>query len=114
MFREFDDAHDTYVHTLDNTEDIDAAELYYDSVCSTYCDTDKEIRVYIDNPNRNVSDANNDQEVTSLLVQALNLPRVEIDKFDGSPKHYTKFMNIFKESVEYVTSSGHKRLTQLL
>ena len=41
-------------------------------------------------------DANNDQEVTSLLVQALNLPRVEIDKFDGSPKHYTKFMNIFK------------------
>ena len=45
----------TYVHTLDNTEDIDAAELYYDSVCSTYYDTDKEIRVYIDNPNRNVS-----------------------------------------------------------
>ena len=41
VFREFDDALDTYVHTLDNTEDIDAAELYYDSVCSTYYDTDK-------------------------------------------------------------------------
>ena len=27
VFREFDDTHDTYVQTLDNTEDIDAANF---------------------------------------------------------------------------------------
>ena len=45
-------------------------------------------------------DAINDQGVMSLLVQAFNLSRVEIDEFGSNSTHYTKFMNIFQESVE--------------
>ena len=48
------------------------------------------------------------------LSQTLNLPRIEIDKFDGNPRHYTSFMASFRQCVESITSDIHTRLSQLL
>ena len=43
--------------------------------------------------------------------QTLNLPPIEIDKFDGNPRHYTSFMASFRQCVESITSDNHTRLS---
>ena len=48
------------------------------------------------------------------LSQTLNLPRIEIDKFNGNPRHYISFMASFRQCVESITSDNHTRLFQLL
>ena len=51
--------------------------------------------------------------MTSSLMEALNLPRIELFHFDGNPRQYTTFMTVFRKFVESVTSDGQKRLNLL-
>ena len=53
-------------------------------------------------------------EETSSLVQALNLPCVEIMSFEGNPREYTACITLFTNLIESATSDGQTRLTQLL
>ena len=48
------------------------------------------------------------------LSQTLNLPRIEIDRFDGNPRHYTSFMASFRQCVESITFDNNTRLSLLL
>ena len=114
LIGDYDLAHDAYVATLDNGADIASADNYYDEVCDKYNLVRKECTEYVNNPKGVKVEKNNDQPtMTSTLMEALNLPRIELFHFDGNPWHYTTFMTVFRESVESVTSDGQKRLNQL-
>ena len=58
--------------------------------------------------------ARDETSMALSLSQTLNLPRIEIHKFDGNPRHYTGFMASFRQCVESITSDNHTRLSQLL
>ena len=116
LFEEFEAAQETYASTLEELNEIEAAEQYYDDVITKYGQTRIEIIRFLEDPDakKEATSSQQQQDMTSSLVQALNLPRVEIVKFDGNPRRYMTFMAIFKETVESVTKDGHTRLTQLL
>ena len=113
-FDKFDNSHTKYSDTLDDSEDIERAITYYDDVCINYRTSLKQFSNFISNPSPDKSDTSKSQEMTSSLVQALSLPRIEIMKIDGNPREYMTFMSVFKEAVESVTQDGSKRLSQLL
>ena len=114
LIGDFDLAHDAYVATLDNGADIASADNYYYEVCDKYNLVRKDCTEYVNNPKGVKVERDNDQPtMTSTLMEALNLPRIELFHFDGNPRQYTSFMTVFRESVESVTSDGQKRLNQL-
>ena len=52
--------------------------------------------------------------VQSDLINSLNVPKVEIDKFEGNPLDYLTFMAIFNEVVHTKVMDGLVKLTRLL
>ena len=122
---EFEAAHKSYVLTLEDGDIIDQAEAYYNDVFNKYYENKRTIKQFIMHPVEHPvhhSDEKIQEEIhpsaaekmMSSLVQALNLPRIEIMKFNGDPRHFTTFITVFKETVEAVTTDGQRRLTQLL
>ena len=117
LFDDFDRAQDSYVSSLEDSDRIEAAELYYDNVCALYRHSKRHCISFLTGdtgPTENKNKHGVTTEETSSLVQALNLPRVEIMSFEGNPREYTAFITLFTNSVESATSDGQTRLTQLL
>ena len=115
LFDEFESSHETYVLTLDDGADIEAAGQYYDEVFRDYFEVTKNVNELVENPIKIPElQARDETSMALSLSQTLNLPRIEIDKFDGNPRHYTSFMASFRQCVESITSDNHTRLSQLL
>ena len=81
LFDDFDRAQDSYVSALEDSDRIEAAELYYDVLyrhskghCISFPTGDT-------GPTKNKNKHGVTTEETSSIVQALNLPRVEIMSF---------------------------------
>ena len=56
----------------------------------------------------------NDADAVSNLVTLLNLPKVEIDCFDGNPRDYQSFISTFDEMIDSVLDDGQLKLVRLL
>ena len=79
LIGDFDLAHDAYVATLYNGADIASADNYYDEVCNKYNLVRKDCTEYVNNPKGVKVEKNNDQPtMTSTLMEALNLPLIEL------------------------------------
>ena len=50
----------------------------------------------------------------SDLIKIMNIPKVEIDPFNGDPMNYLTFMSIFDEMVDSKVSDPRVKLTRLL
>ncbi len=48
------------------------------------------------------------------LLEVLNMPKIEIEIFEGDPLKYNSFINVFKEKVDRRTSDPWVKLTRLL
>ena len=108
-------SHETYVLTIDDGADIEAAGQYYDGVFRDYFQVTKNVNDLVKNPIKIPElQARDKTSMALFLSHTLNLPRIEIDKFDGNPRHYTSFMASFRQCVESITSDNHTRLSQLL
>ena len=116
LFTDFCAAHDAYVLTLTDGDAIETSVTYYDEVFNKYRSTMRQVRTFMASPEQATEPQHphSDSAVTSSLVQALNLPRLEIAKFSGDVRDYHTFMTVFKQCVESVTTDGHTRLSQLL
>ena len=105
LFNEFNSAHDAVVLTFEDGDAIETAVRYYDDVFGKYRSIMNKIRTFTADPER-VLEAQHttcDSPMTSSIVQALNLPRIEIAKFSGDVREYHTFMTVFKQCVESVT-----------
>ena len=107
-FEEFANCHDEYQETLEDDEDKLDSEEYYQEVDKSYLDVLSEIRDYAD-------DARTPDAVSSSvkLAQALTLPRVDIEVFDGNPTMFHSFITLFDECVDKVTDNVQTKLTRL-
>ena len=74
------------------------------SVCDSDSDTDTVASV------KTVTHGITSVELSSLL----NVPKVELDIFDGDPLKYQSFLAIFDEIVDSKISDGQIKLTRLL
>ena len=115
LFDEFESSHETYVLNLDDGADIEAAGKYYDEVFRDYFEVTKNANELVENQSKIPEfRAHDEHSMTLPLTKSLNLPRIEIDKFDGNPRHYTSFMASFRQCIESITSDNNTRLSQLL
>ena len=57
---------------------------------------------------------NNDKAITVNSSPSMNIPKVEIRCFDGSPSDYMSFITVFDESVGKANIDGQAKLTRLL
>ena len=81
LFDEFESSHETYVLTLDDGADIEAAGQYYDEVFRDYFEVTKNVNELVENPIRIPElQARDETSMALSLSQTLNLPRIEIDK----------------------------------
>ena len=55
-----------------------------------------------------------DVSTIAAMSNVLNMPKLELESFDGTPAQYHKFMSIFTQVIEPVTPDPTLRLTRLL
>ena len=136
-FRDLEASHDLYHETLTEDADIDASEQWFRTVQNDYKRGVDFAHQWLDSmtvPNiasasaaataatvsvpvthkSNDSDTVNADTLHQDLVNVLNVPRLEIDKFSGDPMRYQTFMNAFDDLVDSHISEGRVKLTRLL
>ena len=136
-FRDLEASHDLYHETLTEDADIDTSEQWFRTVQNDYKRGVDFAHQWLDSmtvPNiasasaaataatvsapethkSNDSDTVNADTLHQDLVNVLNVPRLEIDKFSGDPMQYQTFMNAFDDLVDSHISEGRVKLTRLL
>ena len=105
--REFDAfqlAHQEYHETLTEENAIEESEHYFELLDESYVVALQEVgslKEASTRPDENV------------MAQALSLPRMEIEKFDGNPKKYYNFIAVFDECVDKPISDCQTKLVRL-
>ena len=119
-FQNFTAAHEKYHETLKGEDDLDQSEQYFIDVQKDYIQSLLEVKRWlreIDQLNE-VKAVKNESDKGQLdqteLVSMLNLPKVEIAKFDGDSLKYHAFISTFDETVDKVNCSDKIKLTRLL
>ena len=121
LFVEFDDVSDAYTDTLCEDSEQHAASVYYDEVYDNYLS-------HLDTLNDSIDclslkdAAKYEQSNTSLsavdaltaISQIINMPKMELETFDGTATTYQRFISIFKQVIEPSTPDQTVRLTRLL
>ena len=121
LFVEFDDVSDAYSDTLCKDSEQQAASIYYDEVYDNYLSHLDTLNDSIDNLSLKNAAAYK-QSNTSLsavdalatISQIINMPKMELETFDGTAITYQRFISIFKQVIEPATPDQTVRLTRLL
>ena len=116
-FSDFDQTNDAYTETLTNEPDIAAASSYYDTVYDTYMDQLDSLNSAMDSLTVQapvVVENTVPESTLSAISQIVNLPRMDLEPFDGTVSKYQRFMVIFKQLIEPSTADPTLRLTRLL
>lgn len=116
-FKEFEAAHETYNGTLASADETDESDLYFYSVQDDYIAALKLAKKWLNGddstPTTNQTSgaqALNQSDVMSLI----NLPKIELEVFDGDPMQYHSFMTMFDELVDGVAADDRWKLTRLI
>ena len=117
-FSQFSSAHDDYHETLTDKDEVvvNESEQYFYDVQKDY------IQALNDAKNSlKASDIKGDIKANakselnqSQLIGMLNLPKVEISKFNGDPLHFHSFISTFDETVHATDCSSKVKLARLL
>ena len=116
-FSDFDQTNDAYTETLTSEPDIAAASSYYDTVYDTYMDQLDSLNSAMDSLTVQapvVVENTVPESTLSVISQIVNLPRMDLEPFDGTVSKYQRFMVIFKQLIEPTTADPTLRLTRLL
>jgi hypothetical protein len=119
-FRDFELSHETYETHIKEEKDKDDSEEYFAEVQAAYVNSLKAANDYKRVvSSRQVESLSNEATVTAntnieLKIAAMNLPKLEIEPFNGDPMKYHSFMATFQETVEKYCEDGGARLTRLL
>jgi hypothetical protein len=130
-FKRFELSHDAYHETLEDENEIDESEQYYYEAQNVYIKAIKDMKAWLrandsENLDRTANSEilnttspsellNTSRNQTSIdIVNAINTPRFEIEKFSGDPMKYFGFISMFEECVESVVTDPKMRLTRLI
>ena len=105
-FRYFEIAHDLYHDGLVEDDDIEESDSWFQQVQTSYVAGVRSAKAWLKTQEddgaieREVAVDRSDMMsaiTQSDLINSLNVPKVEIDKFEGNPLDYLTFMAIFDE-----------------
>ena len=122
LFKQFQSSCDEYQNLVESESELDACDTYFAEKQSEYIHLLKllqELSVSSDLNNsalpfNSVPSPDNDSFSKEDLIQNINLPKVELQSFDGNPVHYHTFIQSFKANVDKICSNPETKLTRLL
>ena len=122
-FQVFETAHDLYHDGLADDDDIEESDSWFQQVQTSYVAGVRSAKAWLkmqedDGANEREVAVNRSDVMSAIaqadLINSLNVPKVEIDKFEGNPLDYLTFMAIFDEVVHTKVMDGQVKLTRLL
>ena len=121
-FGEFTSLHNQYHALLIEDDDIEASDNYfcvaqdkYISVLSSAKGITKGIKVKVDQKNSGSHESSSYSDLSrEEFLGLLNLPKVELQVFDGNPLHYHQFLRAFEVNVDGVCENSDLKLARLV
>ena len=120
-FGEFEMSHDTYHDSLSDEEEIAESERWFKEAEKAYIDGIKSAKAWIKSqaapvkvPPVHKYDHDEEEPVLAYLTNMMNMPKVELDKFDGNPLDFQSFIAVFDEVVDSKIDDDQVKLTRLL
>ena len=120
-FKNFEQAHESYHELLETETAIEESDNYFFAVQKDYISALNNAHDFLE---KTSSDANaaeakfvvktDDSLKSKEILNLLNFPRLEIQKFDGNPIYYHSFVAMFDEVVGCSQESDQTKLTRLL
>ena len=126
LFSKFDEATSQYQSALQTDDDIDKCEAYFDQVQNRFIKVLEQVKSLrgapdvkpcVNGAGTTVSDAGPASAANvdlSVLLGAMNLPKVELAVFSGDPSCYHQFIKSFDLNVHDVSIDDAYKLTRLL
>ena len=122
-YEDFTKAHDAFHEDLTDPNEIEESDNYFEDVSGNYVDSLLFIRKWLDDrieksqkvaETKNLKDERKDNVSRDEILNYMNLPKLELEKFDGDPLKYPSFIAAFEEHVERVTEDPRIRLSRLV
>lgn len=120
-FRDFETSHNDYHSVLEDETEIDTSDIYFFDVQDNYIAALKSVKAWFEDQSRVKVQERDDVSVSSSdglshkeLLTLLNLPKVELEPFDGDPLKYHSFVAVFDDNVDSILQDGRTKLTRLL
>ena len=117
-FKEFESFHERYHISLDDPKEIEASDEYFYQAEQEYVESLKDAKDWVNGYNRlngpQTQDRDRYSHVVSDVYSMVNLPKVELEPFDGNLLTYHNFIATFSEVVDKVVKDDRIKLTRLL
>ena len=113
-FQLFEDSAEDYTKLLTSDSEIATADDYYNDEMKLYVEQLGKLNSAMDTLHIKQQPVREDVSTIAAMSHVLNMPKLELESFDGTPAQYHKFMSIFTQVIEPVTPDPTLRLTRLL
>ena len=113
-FQLFEDSAEEYSKLLTSDSEIETADDYYNGEMKLYVEQLGKLNSAMDTLHIKQQPVREDVSTIAAMSHVLNMPKLELESFDGTPAQYHKFMSIFTQVIEPVTPDPTLRLTRLL
>ena len=114
-FKDFQSIHDAYAENLVDDDEYLKSEEYYEEKAKHYITVVKLARAWVQSrvvkKEEKVEPREDSQQE---IMKIMNLPKVELEPFDGDPLKFHAFLATFDENVHDVITNGKMRLSRIL
>ena len=116
-FTSFEEAHEAYHTLLENDDQVDISDTYFFDQEKLYTEAVRKAMEFLDSkeepkevkePVNRANDSILNATGSSEIMMYMNMPRQEIEKYDGDPTKYHIFMSMFEENVKCVKDNKLK------
>ena len=120
LFKDFEEACATFEEGIQDCNELDKCDAYFSEVQDNFIKALEQVKT-VKQHNMCDPDSVKPQGVTQSgtfdmerLVSAINMPKVEIEVFNGNPMKYHQFMRAFDLNVHDMRCDENMKLTRLL
>jgi hypothetical protein len=117
-FDNFEKAHREYCADLTEDAELEEADLYFEAAEKEFVESLLFIRNWLDSNStidkKPATSMKPDGPDTAELLNVMNLPKLELQHYDGDPLAYHNFLAAFDEHVDRATSNPHAKLNRLI
>ena len=124
-FAEFEQVHESYYALLEEEAECDTEDGYFYTVHNSYItvlNDVKDWRKSIETDNQSIAQSDrpdlssSDSSIldSAGLLSLVNLPKIELEQFEGDPAKYHSFISMFDECVDKVVPDSKIKLTRLI
>lgn len=114
-FLTFEGSHDEYHAALQSQVELSTSDQYFSEAQSAYVQSLREAKAWLAAavPSTQAATSSTAMDMSSLM-SLMNLPKVELEAYDGDPTKYHTFIAVFNEAIGDVLKDDKLKLTRLL